>query len=329
LSASTSKLTDTSTKDNIMHKGFGTPKRPTEREIATLKALIRIRKDYESACAYRDKLVRKYGKERVIDEILTDDPQLFADYRNIMPQPLREKLDEFILPKAQEIMFQQFAEWGFEPGKDFSLGVQDGKQAMWIGEKIQARMEADGFPIRKELEKYGIEQPDPATQLDKHLGVPFTHSLIAALANEASTEDPKLTMTKVSYLVAGLTAANPQIEWLSLVVNGIIKHLGKPWGEQFISTYRAAGEFFDANPDADDDDWCSLPDKDWWWMALLSRALEIEIRHADLGNGTEEPTIGIEDCRKLHQVWRGERFTFLEMANALEKASEDYRNKGS
>lgn len=310
-----------------MHnKGFGTTKRPTEREIATLKSLIRVRKDYWAACAYRDKLTFKYGKEYAIDEVIADDPQLFKDYRDIMPPDLRQKLDDIILPKAQEMMFQQFAEWGFTPGEDFSLGTQGGKSAVFIGSRLQDRMAAEGFDIASALKEYGVpaDETDPVAQLNGHLGVPFTRNLIAALATEASTEDPKLTLLKIGYLHEGLTAANPQIEWTPVLIGGIIDHLGKDWGRRFTAAYSAAGEFFQASPDANDSDWYPLPD-DGWWGILLARALELELRQAALEGGREEWTLGIEDCRKLHQVWRGERFTFLELADALEKATKEHR----
>lgn len=304
-------------------KGFQSPKRPTQKEIDAYKGIIRNRKDYQAANDYRDKLAQKYGASAA-DEIMASDPDLFCDYRAIMPPKLREELDRIILPKAQELMFAQFAEWGFEPGKDFSLGSKDGKQAMWIGERVQDRLVAYGFPIREEIEKFGsrVETPDPRLQLDEHLGVPFTSNLCAALTTLAANEDSKLTLVKVLFLDEGLSAANPQIEWADFLFENLVANLGKEWSEGLSAAYLSLKTFFAANPDAGDSDFCSLP-PEGWWTEILARSLDLDLKYAQLEDGREDWVLGVEDCRKLHQVWRGERFTFLEVANALEKLQNE------
>lgn len=310
-----------------MTKGFGTPKQPTEKEIDTFKNLIRVRQDYDAFCRYRDKLELKYGS-KPIDNLLTDDPELFWEYREILPNQIREKLDRIVQPKAEEFMFGQFAEWGFEPGKDFSIGTHKGNRAFWLSERLRQRLEAEGFPIEEVLKKQPANTtiPDPIGQLDQHLGVPFTRNLVAALATTASTEDPKLTLVKLSYLCRGLDHANPQIKWFGFLVASLTESLGEEWNSRLDAAYQAMQQFFKNNPDATDADWCSEP-SEGWWAEILCRSLELEPRYADLGDGKEEATIGVDDCRKLHQVWRGEKFTFLEMALALEKASKEHQGE--
>lgn len=311
-----------------MTHGFGTPKRPSEKEIATFKSLIRVSKDYDAFCRYRDKLELKYGS-KPINNLLADDPELFWEYRQILPRQVREKLDQIVQPKAEALMFQQFAEWGFEPGIDFSISNHNGSRAFWFSDRLREHLETEGFPIEELLSSQSSATvPDPVDQLDDHLGVPFSQNLIAALATTAASEDPKLTLVKITYLCQGLDRANPQIRWLEFLIASLTASLGEAWNDRLDSSFQAMREFFEANPHADDGDWCSLP-PEGWWLEILCRALEIEIHYADLGSGKEEPLFGTEDCKKLHQIWRGERVSFLEMANALEKATEDYRNKDS
>lgn len=308
-----------------MGNGFGTPKQPTEKEIDTFKNLIRVRQDYDAFCRYRDKLELKYGS-KPIDNLLTDDPELFWEYRQILPRQMREELDRIVQPKAEELMFGQFAEWGFEPGMDFSIGTHNGNRAFWFSDRLRERLEAEGFPIEEALKKRPATATisDPIDQLDRHLGVPFARNLVAALATTAATEDPKLTLVKLSYLCQGLDRANPQIKWFEFLIASLTESLGEEWNDRLDAAYQAMQQFFKTNPNATDEDWCSEP-PDGWWMELLCRSLEIELQYFDLGEGRDEMTIGVEDCRKLHQVWRGERFTFLEMANALEKATKERR----
>lgn len=304
-----------------MTHGFGTPKHPTEKEIATFKNLIR-RKDYDAFCRYRDKLELEYGS-KPIDNLLSGDPELFWEYRQILPRQLREELDQIVQPKAEAMMFQQFAEWGFQPGTDFSIGSHNGNRAFWFSDRLRDHLQTEGFPIEELMSKQSPAiVPDPVEQLDEHLSIPFTQNLIASLATTAATEDPKLTLTKVLYLCQGLERANPQIPWFEFLVVNLTAHLGDDWNDRLDASYQAMQEFFRINPDAHDGDWCTLP-PEGWWLELLCRSLEIELMYADLGNGKEEPLFGTEDCERLHQVWRGERFSFLELADGLKKAKED------
>ena len=304
-----------------MTHGFGTPKSPTEKEVATFKSLIR-RKDYYAFCRYRDKLQLKYGSKS-IDNLLADDPELFWEFRQMLPPEIREKINRILQPKAEELMFGQFAEWGFEPGTDFSIGDHNGSRAFWFSDRLRDHLESEGFPVKELMSKQPPEiVPDPVEQLDEHLGIPFTKNLIAALATAAATEDPKMALVKVLYLCQGLERANPQIPWLEFLVGSLSASLGEDWNDRLDASYQAMQEFFRTNPDAHDGDWCTLP-PEGWWLELLCRSLERELMYADLGSGKEEPLFGTEDCERLHQVWRGERFSFLELANGLKKAKED------
>ncbi|MDY6941336.1 MAG: hypothetical protein SWY16_27230 [Cyanobacteriota bacterium] len=306
----------------MTNQGFGTPKQPTSKEIERFKNIVRVRKDYWASWQYRDKLVQKYGAEPV-ESFIADDPELFLDLREIMPPQMREKLDATVQPKAEAVMFEQFVRWGFEPGKDFNIGRDDnGQKCYFYSNALVERMEAEGFPMREALKRspaVSVTPKNPFEQLDKHLGVPFTRNLVASLTTAAASVPPEVTLCKVFYLARGLGAANPQIDWNQFLLQEIGAGLGSEWSDRLKTAFNAGVAFFESHPNATDEDWCAIPDEPQWWVEALCRALEIDPKYMESECGEEDLAINSTIARRLHQVWRGEDITFLEVTNAMDE----------
>lgn len=141
-------------------------KQPTEKEIETLKNLIRVRQDYDAFCRYQKKLKLKYGFEPIAN-LLVGDPNLFWELHQILHRWMWEDFDRVVQPKAEELVFGKFVEWGFKPGRDFSIGTHNGERAYWFSDRLREYLEAEGF---LGLEEYAssVAVPNPIEQLDRH-----------------------------------------------------------------------------------------------------------------------------------------------------------------
>ena len=163
---------------------------------------------------------------------------------------------------------------------------------------------------------------NPASQLEEWLGVPFVRNLIDILSMEVNSQSVEMTIIKVSFLDIGLHGANPQVPWVDLLLQGVLKKMDEVRANLLPFSLMSLQEFLEENPQADLGEWYDdAPPDDFmkdWWLLVLVRALQLPMQFAEMPEGNRELVVGADEIRVLHKVWKdwGDR-TLLEIANEM------------
>lgn len=128
-----------------MSKGFGQSQKPTEKEVQRFKRFIEQGENYDAFLNYQAELFSRYGRDSV-NQILSTDPDLFERYLKFIPGEAGEKARQAFDRTSQDYFENQIVRWGFEPGKDFSVGVNDsGEKVYYLSDSVVERFKQDGF----------------------------------------------------------------------------------------------------------------------------------------------------------------------------------------
>jgi hypothetical protein len=202
---------------------------------------------------------------------------------------------------------QTMARMGAVLGKDYSKTADGYLMTTELLDRMSAGLPAGELDRMRELGMLkDVAAPDPYKQLEEHLGVPFFHNLLTAIAKRVEGYSDAEAKFYIGVICQGFIEAHP---WGDDLIVRILNRLGA----------RGRALLDDRNdPEPEDPDRLS---SDAWADMLTAMGLGDAVKERDFGDrvGTG---ITIDGIAALDKVWRGSDMRPAVLADKLRSASK-------